>query len=95
MAVHRSKVKADKETAATEVVPAVTLDDVLRRRAAGAPRQKVGVIAIDVQGAGIDAANAWYARADGKASFADKLNRLFNAAAAPMPASAARLLCSK
>jgi serpin B len=39
--------------------------------------------------AGIDAANALYARADVKASFADKLKRLFNAAAAPMPASAA------
>ena len=38
---------------------------------------------IDVQVAGIDAANALYARADVKASFADKLKRLFNAAAAP------------
>ena len=44
---------------------------------------------IDVQVAGIDAANALYARAGVKASFADKLKRLFGAAAAPMPASAA------
>ena len=44
---------------------------------------------IDVSVAGIDAANALYARAGVKASFADKLKRLFNAAAAPMPASAA------
>ena len=44
---------------------------------------------IDVQVAGVDAANALYARADVKASFADKLKRLFNAAAAPMPSSAA------
>ena len=44
---------------------------------------------IDVQVAGIDAANALYARAGVKASFADKLKRLFNAAAAPMPSSAA------
>ena len=44
---------------------------------------------IDVQVAGVDAANALYARAGVKASFADKLKRLFGAAAAPMPASAA------
>ena len=44
---------------------------------------------IDVQVAGVDAANALYARAGVKASFADKLKGLFNAAAAPMPASAA------
>ena len=44
---------------------------------------------IDVQVAGVDAANALYARAGVKASFADKLKRLFNAAAEPMPASAA------
>ncbi len=44
---------------------------------------------IDVQVAGIDAANALYVRASVKASFADKLKRLFGAAAAPMPASAA------
>ena len=44
---------------------------------------------IDVQVAGVDAANALYARAGVKASFTDKLKRLFNAAAAPMPASAA------
>ena len=44
---------------------------------------------IDVQVAGVDAANALYARAGVKASFADKLKRLFNATAAPMPASAA------
>ncbi|CAH0370229.1 unnamed protein product [Pelagomonas calceolata] len=50
-------------------------------------RKAVG--GIDVQVAGVDAANALYARADVKASFADKLKRLFNAAAAPMPASAA------
>ena len=66
--------------------------DGARRRDAGsrheaALRKAVGDI--DVQVAGIDAANALYARAGVKASFADKLKRLFNAAAAPMPASAA------
>jgi serpin B len=50
-------------------------------------RKAVG--GIDVSVAGIDAANALYARAGVKASFADKLKRLFNAAAEPMPASAA------
>jgi len=44
---------------------------------------------IDVSVAGIDAANALYARAGVKATFADKLKRLFGAAAEPMPASAA------